>query len=57
MPGLPYGALDIHGTHVLPVLLQQGHQEADDQVNFGDEFVLGHLHVTDSHSQTEHWGQ
>lgn len=50
--------LRIYMAHTfIPGLLQQGHQEADDRVNFGDEFVLGHLHVTNSHSQTEHWGQ
>lgn len=54
--GLPHGALDIHSMCILPVL-QQGHEEADNQVNFGDEFVLRHLHATVSHSQTEHWGQ
>lgn len=40
-------------THMrqLPVL-RQGHQEADNQVNFGDETVLAHLYETDN--QAEH---
>lgn len=54
--GLPHGALDVQGTHVLPVLLQQGHQEVDGQVDVVDEFVLRHLHVTHGHGQTEHLG-
>lgn len=54
--GFPHGALDVQSSHILPVLLQQGHQEVDGQVDVVDELILCHLHVTDSHSQTEHLG-
>lgn len=54
--GFPHGALDVQSAHVLPVLLQQGHQEVDGQVDVVDELILCHLHVPHSHSQTEHLG-
>lgn len=52
--GFAHGALDVQGTDVLPVFLQQRHQEVDCQVDVVNELVLRHLHVSDSYSQTEH---
>lgn len=47
---LPHGALYIECTHILPVLLQEGDQEIDGQVNVAHQLVLSHLHMTNSHS-------
>lgn len=43
-----------HLPDILPALLQQRNQIVDSQHDVGDEFVLGHAHVADSHAQTQH---
>lgn len=52
--GLSHGALDVEGTDVLPVLLQQRHQEVNRQVDVVHQLFLRHLHVTHCHRQTQH---
>ena len=52
--GFAHCALNVEGTHVLPVLLQQRHKEVDSQVDVVNKLILRHLHVSHSHSQTEH---
>ena len=52
--GFAHGALDVQGTHVLPILLQKRHQEVDSQVNIVDQLILCHLHMAHSNSQTKH---
>lgn len=52
--GFAHGALDVEGTHVLPVLLQQRHQEVDSQVDVVHKLVFCHLHMSYGHSQTQH---
>lgn len=49
-----HGALDVEGTDVLPVLLQQRHQKVDAQVDVLDQLILVHLHVADGHVQAQH---
>ena len=39
--------------HVLPVLLQQGHQEVHGQVDVLHELLLTHLHVTHGDAEAE----
>ena len=39
--------------HVLPVLLQQRHQEVHRQVDVLDELLLTHLHVAHGDAETE----
>ena len=34
--GLAHGALDVQSPHILPVFLEQGHQEIDSQMNVVD---------------------
>ena len=54
---LAHGALHIQRPHILPVLLEQGDQEVDGQVDVTDQLVLSHLDVANSHSQTQDlWG-
>lgn len=55
--GFAHGALDVERAHVLPVLLEQRHQEVDSQVDVVHKLVFCHLHVSNSHSQTEHLQQ
>jgi len=50
---LAHGGLDVEGLHVLPVLLQQGHQEVHGQVDILGELLLGHLHVAHSNIEAE----
>ena len=52
--GGSHGALDVEGAHVLPVLLQEGHQEVDGQMDVLDQLVLVHLDVADSDVKAEH---
>merc|ERR1712066_1101668 len=49
----PHGGLDVQGLDVLPVLLQERHEEVHGQVDVLDELLLGHPDVADSHGQTE----
>lgn len=55
--GFAHGALDVERAYVLPVLLQQRHQEVDSQVDVVHQLIFCHLHVSNSHSQTEHLQQ
>lgn len=50
---LSHGALDVESSDVLPVLLQQWHQEVHSQVDVVDQLFLSHLDMTNSHSQTQ----
>lgn len=50
---LSHGALDVERSDVLPVLLQQRHQEVHSQVDVVDQLFLSHPDVTNSHSQTQ----
>lgn len=52
--GFAHGALDVHIPEVLPVFLEQGHQEFDSQVDVVDQLIISHLHVTNGNSQTQH---
>lgn len=51
---LSHCALDIERSHILPVLLQKGHQEIDSKVDICHKFILAHLNMADSDSKTEH---
>ena len=46
-----HGGLDVEALHVLPVLLQQRHEEVHGQMDVLDELLLPHLHV--SHGDAE----
>ena len=48
-----HGGLDVEGLDVLPVLLQQGHQEVHGQVDVLGQFLLGHLNVSNGNIQAE----
>jgi len=52
--GLTHGGLDVSRLEVLPVLLQQGHQEVDGQVDVLTKVFLVHLDVTDAGTQAQH---
>ena len=39
---------------ILPVLLQQRHQEVHGQVNVLDQLLLSHADIADSNTQTQH---
>ena len=47
--------LDVDGAHVLPVLLQQRHQEIDRQVNILCQVIIGHVNVTDSNTEAQNF--
>lgn len=49
-----HGWLDVQWTDVLPVLLEQWYQEIDWQVNVLDQFILGHVNVTNSNGKAQH---
>merc|ERR1719312_5955 len=49
-----HSRLDVQRLHVLPMLLQQTHQEVHGQMNISHELVLCHGHVANSHGETEH---
>ena len=51
--GGSHGALDVEGPDVLPVLLEQRHQEVDGQVDVEDQLVLCHSNVADSDVQAQ----
>ena len=46
----------MQGADVLPVLLEQRHEEVHGEVNVLDEVLLGHAHVTDGHRQAQDLG-
>jgi hypothetical protein len=48
-----HGTLDVELADVLPVLLQQRHQEVHRQVNVVDEFGLGHRNVANRNTQDQ----
>merc|ERR1719402_1858110 len=48
-----HSTLDEERSNVLPVLLQQRHQEVYSQEDILSQFILGHLNMTNSDSQTE----
>ena len=51
---LSHGALDVKTLDVLPVLLEERHQEVDGEVGVLDKVVLRHVDVTDGHGQAQH---
>lgn len=48
-----HGALDVKGLDVLPVLLEERHEEVDRQVDVGEELGFSHLHVADGDTQAK----
>lgn len=52
--GRSHGGLDVQGAHILPVLLQQRHQEVDRQVDVLGQLVGLHANVADGDGQAEH---
>ena len=51
--GFAHSGLDVEALHVLPVLLQQRHEEVHGQVDVLDELLLTHLHVAHGDAETE----
>jgi len=51
---LAHGALDVEGSNILPVLLEQRDQEVDGQHDVCGELILGHLDMADSDTHAEH---
>ena len=49
-----HGGLDVETLHVLPVLLQQRHEEVHGEVDVLDELLLRHLHVPDGDAEAQH---
>ena len=50
---LAHGGLDVEGLDVLPVLLQQGHQEVHGQVDVLSQLLLCHLNVSNGNVKAE----
>ncbi|CAG2058298.1 unnamed protein product [Timema podura] len=50
----PHAGLDMQRPHVLPVFLQQRHQEVDGEMHILDQLVLHHPHVAHRHRETQH---
>ena len=48
-----HGGLDVQTLDVLPVLLEQRHQEVHGQVNVLDQFLFSHANIADSDTQAE----
>ena len=48
-----HGGLDVETLHVLPVLLQQRHEEVHGEVDVLDELLLRHLNVSNSNIQAQ----
>ena len=48
-----HGGLDVEALHVLPVLLQQRHEEIHGQVDVLDELFLPHLHVAHGDAEAQ----
>ena len=48
-----HGALDVKGLDVLPVLLEERHEEVDGQVDVGEQLRFGHLNVADGDTEAE----
>ena len=49
-----HGALDVERADVLPILLEERHEEVDCENDVAAEVVLRHLHVTNTDGQTQH---
>ena len=50
---LAHSGLDVETLHVLPVLLQQRHEEVHGQVDVLDELLLTHLHIAHGDAEAE----
>ena len=48
-----HGGLNVEGLDILPVLLQQGHQEVHGQVNVLSQLLFRHLDVANSNIQAQ----
>ena len=48
--GATHGALDVQSLDILPVLLQQGNQRVDGNLDVGVDLLLGELNVGDGNS-------
>ena len=51
--GWSHGAFDVECPDILPVLLQQGHQEVDGQRDVGVQLIWGHGHMPNTGRQTQ----
>ena len=51
--GLAHGGLEVDSLDVLPVLLEEGHEEVDGNVDVGEELLLGHLDVADGNAEAK----
>jgi hypothetical protein len=51
--GGPHGGLDVEGLDVLPVLLQERHEEVDGHLRVDEQLALGHLDVADGDGEAE----
>ena len=49
-----HGGLDVQTLDVLPVLLQQRHEEVHGEVDVLDELLLRHLHVPNGDAEAQH---
>ena len=49
-----HGRLDVQDLDVLPILLEERHQEVDRELEVLDELLLGHPDVPRRHVQAEH---
>jgi hypothetical protein len=54
--GGAHAALDVEGSDVLPVLLQERHEEVDGQHDVAEQLVLGQVDVADGDAQAQHCG-
>jgi hypothetical protein len=52
--GRRHGSLNRQAAHVLPALLQQGHEIVDSQHNIGDQLILSHANVSNGNTHTQH---
>lgn len=50
---LAHRSLEVESLDVLPVLLEQGNQEVNSDVDVGEELLLGHLDVADSNTKAK----
>jgi len=51
--GLAHRRLDVQRLDVLPVLLQEGHEEVDAKHDVSENLILGHLDVSDGNTEAE----
>ena len=52
-----HGALDVERADVLPVLLEERHQEIDGETDVGGQFVSLHGNVADGDGQAQDLGE